>query len=205
MGIDQQFLWGPAVLISPILTQGQSQLSYYLPGTRWFDYFTGLPLDGPTTESVPVTQYTKPMLHVRAGYILPTQRPANNTVHSRQNPFTLRVMLDSQGQASGSLFWDDGKSVDTYEQGNYYLANFNCVSNRLTMTIQHNQGVAEISSLHVEAVYVYGIERVSTVTVTSGSTLQTSFSQNYKPTEKILQLTTLNLQLQQAFTVQWQH
>lgn len=32
-------------------------------------------------------------------------------VNSRLNPFGLIIALDEQGQASGSLFWDDGDSI----------------------------------------------------------------------------------------------
>lgn len=35
----------------------------------------------------------------------------NLFVNSRLNPFGLIIALDEQGQASGSLFWDDGDSI----------------------------------------------------------------------------------------------
>lgn len=35
----------------------------------------------------------------------------NVFVNSRLNPFELLIALDEQGQASGSLFWDDGDSI----------------------------------------------------------------------------------------------
>lgn len=35
----------------------------------------------------------------------------NVFVNSRLNPFGLIIALDEQGQASGSLFWDDGDSI----------------------------------------------------------------------------------------------
>ena len=31
---------------------------------------------------------------------------------SRLNPFTIRVMLNADGQASGTIFWDDGQSAN---------------------------------------------------------------------------------------------
>ena len=43
---------------------------------------------------------------------------------SRQNPFGLIVALDENSQASGSLFWDDGESIDTVGTGNYFYATF---------------------------------------------------------------------------------
>lgn len=31
--------------------------------------------------------------------------------YSRQNPFSLIIAPDEQGEASGCLFWDDGDSI----------------------------------------------------------------------------------------------
>ncbi|XP_012938524.2 lysosomal alpha-glucosidase, partial [Aplysia californica] len=39
--IDRQFMLGPALLISPILTQGATTVDAYVPQGRWFDYITG--------------------------------------------------------------------------------------------------------------------------------------------------------------------
>lgn len=38
--IDKQFLWGPALLISPVLELGQVSLDAYLPDDVWYDYYT---------------------------------------------------------------------------------------------------------------------------------------------------------------------
>ena len=38
--IDEQFLWGSDILVSPILHQGQKNLSYYLPKGTWIDFYT---------------------------------------------------------------------------------------------------------------------------------------------------------------------
>lgn len=47
-------------------------------------------------------------LHVRGGYILPTQEPALNTMQSRKNPFGLIVALDETFSAIGDMYYDDG-------------------------------------------------------------------------------------------------
>lgn len=38
--IDKQFLWGPALLISPVLAENQTELVGYLPADVWYDYYT---------------------------------------------------------------------------------------------------------------------------------------------------------------------
>nr|XP_009938377.1 PREDICTED: sucrase-isomaltase, intestinal-like [Opisthocomus hoazin] len=92
--IDMQFLWGPGLLISPVLDPG-AKISVR---KEWTDLY--LPED-------------KMGLHLRGGYIYPTQNPANTTVASRKNPMGLIIALDDNSAASGDLFWDDGESTDT--------------------------------------------------------------------------------------------
>jgi hypothetical protein len=61
-------------------------------------------------------------LHIRGGYVIPTQRSGNNTVESRQNPFTLVAALDSKDFATGELFIDDG--ITQIDSKRYLLYNF---------------------------------------------------------------------------------
>jgi hypothetical protein len=36
----------------------------------------------------------------------------------------LIVTLDDNGKAKGDLFWDDGETIDSFENGEYFLAQF---------------------------------------------------------------------------------
>lgn len=36
---DRQMLWGPALLISPVLEAGKQAVEAYFPDARWFDYY----------------------------------------------------------------------------------------------------------------------------------------------------------------------
>jgi len=77
--IDRQFLWGPSLLISPVLEEGNTTVDAYLPDDRWYDYYTGRVMSsrkGHVTLDAPLDHIP---LHVRGGYIIPTQEPANNT------------------------------------------------------------------------------------------------------------------------------
>jgi alpha-glucosidase len=40
------------------------------------------------------------------------QKPGNTTTESRKNDYSLLVVLDGIGEASGDLFLDDGLSID---------------------------------------------------------------------------------------------
>ncbi|ELT99256.1 hypothetical protein CAPTEDRAFT_104324, partial [Capitella teleta] len=111
LDIDDQFMWGPALLISPVLEENTTSIRAYIPDSRWFSYYDGKEVD----VRANFTQLEAPLdfipLHVRGGHVLPTQRPANTTVTSRNNPLGLIAALDDAGEARGSLFWDDGEEL----------------------------------------------------------------------------------------------
>lgn len=103
-------------------------------------------------------------LHIRGGYVIPTQTPGSNTYESRQKSFTLIAALDLNRQAMGQLLIDDGESVDTIKNKNYLLSEFKVGSNSSTthwITISGvHQSVTpfptEISTT-VDIIKVYGV------------------------------------------------
>ncbi|NXQ52281.1 SUIS protein, partial [Anthoscopus minutus] len=123
-GIDTAFLWGPAFMIAPVLEEATRSVTVYFPEAQWFDYYTVLPSAWKKNYATVSAPLNKIPLYIRGGYILPQQAPATTTTESRLNPFGLIIALDEQGQASGSLFWDDGDSIDTIEKENYFLAKY---------------------------------------------------------------------------------
>lgn len=38
--IDTQFLWGPAFMVSPAMSVGQTEVRAYVPQGPWYDYYT---------------------------------------------------------------------------------------------------------------------------------------------------------------------
>uniref|UniRef100_A0A672PVR0 P-type domain-containing protein n=1 Tax=Sinocyclocheilus grahami TaxID=75366 RepID=A0A672PVR0_SINGR len=108
-GIDKQFLWGPALLVTPALDPGVTVVKGYLSYGVWYDYHT---VRGEFVDMD--TPLEKINLHLRAGHILPLQKLENNTHYSRQNTLGLIVALNDGGEAKGSLFWDDGEGIGEF-------------------------------------------------------------------------------------------
>ncbi|XP_064624521.1 maltase-glucoamylase-like [Lineus longissimus] len=202
LGVDRQFLWGEGLLISPILEMGQSKLEFYLPGKQgWYDYYTGKVLTTKENEML-VEPKTRIPLHIRGGYILPTQEPANNTYFSRQNSFGLIVAPSVQdGRSSGELFWDDGDSVDTYENGRYYMARFMGEKSRISMTIEYNSGVPEIEQRILDSIRIFHVDYNSPWVYINGNISHNSYS--YDKANKVLTLDNLNLKMTEDFTIEW--
>uniref|UniRef100_A0AAR2K3C5 Maltase n=1 Tax=Pygocentrus nattereri TaxID=42514 RepID=A0AAR2K3C5_PYGNA len=138
--IHRQFLWGPALLISP----GETVVSAYVPNARWYDYHT-VRL---TFVNMP-TPLNKINLHVRGGHILPWQKPENNTFYSRKNPLGLIVALGDDGTARGSLFWDDGEGIGMFQWNQMFF------QKTLTSTLLQN-GLDPADRLRLGHVRVWG-------------------------------------------------
>ena len=115
-GVDNQFMLGSCLLITPVLVPQAETVKTVFPGladkTIWYDWYTLK-----TVEAEPGVNTTieAPLGHIpifiKGGSILPLQQPGNTTKTSRQNPFSILIALDSQGSASGSLYLDDGESL----------------------------------------------------------------------------------------------
>lgn len=121
--IDEQFLWGPAILILPVLEESSTQVSAYLPNSIWYDYYTKSYIRSKGEHY----NFTAPLdtipLLIRGGYIIPQQAPKPTTTESRKSKIELLVATDETGQAQGQLYWDDGDSLSKFANV-YYIYKF---------------------------------------------------------------------------------
>lgn len=198
-GIDKQFLWGPALLICPILEEGQTVLNSYLPESKWFDFYTGALVteEGKMGHQMSIAPESKIPLFLRGGHIIPLQQPANNTVFSRKNIFKLMVALKKNGNAysaSGNLFWDDGDSINTTASNNYYYSTVTFERNVLKMTISGNPTV--VSDLKIGLIDILGYDGKTNASV-NGVSLTTSYDRK----TNVLSLTNLKLPLSQNVSI----
>ncbi|KAK2010371.1 family 31 glycosyl hydrolase [Colletotrichum eremochloae] len=117
-GADRQFLLGPAVMVTPCLVQGASTVDGVFPGvgkgTVWYDWYNQSAIAGVSagqnvTIDAPLGHIP---VYIRGGYVIPTQEPGLTTRESRSNPWGLLIALDVKGAATGSLYVDDGESLE---------------------------------------------------------------------------------------------
>lgn len=108
-----EYMFGPSLLVAPVLRQGQTTREVYLPaGADWFNYWTEKKLHGGQTVTVqaPIDQIP---LFVRAGSILPVGKPVEST-HEKQGLAQVKVYPGAD--ASFTLYSDDGTTYG-YEKG----------------------------------------------------------------------------------------
>ena len=115
--VDNQFMLGPAILVTPVLQPLVDYVNGVFPGvadgTIWYDWYTLQPEEvAPQENKTLSAPLEKINVHVRGGSILPLQEPGYTTTESRQNPYSLLVALDKDGSAVGDLYLDDGISLE---------------------------------------------------------------------------------------------
>ena len=113
-GIGDQFMYGPAIMVSPVTTQGATSRSVYLPAGKWYDFWTGAAVNGGAsiTADAPLSQIP---LHIRAGSIVP-MGPEIEYATQKADTIELRVYPGANG--SFTMYEDEGDNYN-YETGKY--------------------------------------------------------------------------------------
>nr|XP_012788816.1 unnamed protein product [Sorex araneus] len=154
--IDRAFLWGPALMIVPVLEEGE-----HMPSS-WIGKFVEIPAP---LDIIP--------LFIRGGHILPTQNPDRTTTMSRLNPLGLIIALDHQGEASGSLFWDDGDSIDSIEKEQFFYVDYKFSHHMLKTTVVNN-GFQGVTNLAYGTIQILGLSARPQVVSVNGNTIADS-------------------------------
>jgi len=165
--IDEQFMWGSGLMIVPILYPNVTTTSAYFPEGIWYNAVTGQQMNS-SGEKVSLEILLEDIyLSVKGGIIITSQIPAQNTQASRKNPFILAVALDDKQKAEGEMFWDDGDSLDTYENGFYNQMKFKANKGKLTSSVVKS-GYA--TTMPLRSVNLIGFDHLPTVVSVNGET-----------------------------------
>ena len=115
-GIDDEYLFGPSLLVAPVTAFKARSRSVYLPaGANWYDFNSGAYHPGGRTI-VAAAPYERMPIFVRAGAIVPTGPAVQSTREQPDGPLVLHVFTGADG--SFSLYDDDGVSP-AYAQGKF--------------------------------------------------------------------------------------
>jgi alpha-D-xyloside xylohydrolase len=113
--ISDQYMFGPALMVAPVIKPGVANRSVYLPaGAKWIDFWTGKTYAGGLTVAAPAPITTMPVF-VRAGSIIP-YGPSVEYAMEKSDPIELRVYRGADG--AFTLYEDEGDNYN-YEKGAY--------------------------------------------------------------------------------------
>jgi len=115
--MDDEFMFGDALLVAPITRPGVDYRHVYLPAGTWFHYWTGTRVDGPA-HILAHAPLGRPAIYVRANTALPLGPEMNYVGQHDADPLTF-VLYPFEGTGTATFYEDAG---DGYEQLNGFYA-----------------------------------------------------------------------------------
>lgn len=131
-----EFMFGPAILVNPVYTQGATGRVVYLPPAAWYDFWTGGRLAGPAhiQASAPLDRLP---LYIRAGSILPLGPAMEWSTQKSADPIELRIYPGADGDFT--LYEDENDNYD-YTRGQYATIQLHWTDASRTLTIGARHG-----------------------------------------------------------------
>ncbi len=136
LNIGDQFMFGPAILVNPVTEQGATARHLYLPNTRWYDFWTGVPASGGKAIDSPAPLDRIP-LFVRAGSIVPIGPDVQYAAEKPADPIELRIYPGADGDFS---LYEDENDTYNYEKGAYAVIPMHWDDTKHTLTIGDRKG-----------------------------------------------------------------
>jgi alpha-D-xyloside xylohydrolase len=135
--IGDQFMFGPALLVNPVLQPDATHRNLYLPdASAWYDFWTGASING-SREIDADAPLDRIPLYVRAGSILPLGPEIEYADEKPAGPIELRIYAGADGEFN--LYQDAGDGYD-YEHGVHSVIPMHWSESNRTLTIGQREG-----------------------------------------------------------------
>ncbi len=152
------WMFGDALLVSPVVVSGETEHLVYLPAGTWYDYFRGTRIEGEQTINYKVDAKTWQDIpvFVRAGSILASQPQQNYVDEKPATEVTLDVFPDVH--SIQFVYYDDDGETYAYEKGKDYRQTIKAQRNALGIQLQIGKAEGTFhSALQSYFVKVHGI------------------------------------------------
>ena len=134
--LGDQFMFGPAFLVKPVTDPGASTTRVYLPQSRWYDFWSGMPTEGSRIIDAASPLERLPV-YIRAGSLVPMGPLVEWSTEKPADPIELRVYRGADGEFT--LYEDENDNYN-YEKGARALIPFRWDESKQTLTIGDRQG-----------------------------------------------------------------
>jgi oligosaccharide 4-alpha-D-glucosyltransferase len=143
-----QFMWGEALLIAPVLEKGITTRPVYLPQGAWYALSTEEKFNGAQWITATATLKDIPVF-VKEGSFIPTfqsKNPIRNTADYTGKEIGIKY-YPSPKKTSYTLFDDDGHTNNTLATGKYELVHFEgqAVGNKIRIHIRAGNNFTRMS------------------------------------------------------------
>jgi len=114
--INDQFMFGPAILVNPVSAYKSRSRAVYLPsGSTWYEMKTGSGIAGGQTIQADAP-YTEIPIYIKAGSIIPCGPEIQYTTEKPADPIRLFVYTGNNGSFT---FYEDENTNYNYEHGKF--------------------------------------------------------------------------------------
>ena len=134
--IGDQFMFGPAFLVSPVTEPAASMRQLYLPNAKWYDFWGGTSSQGGKMIEAAAPLERIP-LYIRAGSILPLGPEMEWSNEKPADPIELRIYRGADGDFT--LYEDENDNYN-YEKGVYATIPLHWDDSNGTLTIGDRKG-----------------------------------------------------------------
>ncbi len=132
---DLQYMWGPAILVAPNCSDGDS-VDVWLPPGSWYDFWDDSTVSGGRAFACPAPGGRIP-LFVKTGSVIPMAEPALSTAFMHRD--TLVIHVYAGGDGGFPLYEDDGRS-EAYRTGASRITQITYAGRQSTLTVAPASG-----------------------------------------------------------------
>lgn len=162
---DQFYLGNSGILVKPVTEPQQQSTTIVMPGnTVYYNFTNGIPSGDPITDHINIDTGldTIPMV-LEAGHIIYTkQRYRRSSRLMANDPYTMIVALDNNGNALGRLYIDDGESFD-FVDGKFLDIVYRAAILGSELTITSSNVHDGFDNKKIDKVIVLGVDHVRSV------------------------------------------
>lgn len=156
INMNDEFMVGDSILVSPVVNPGQTKKMVYLPKGVWYDYDTKERIDGGTYIIKDAPLDVCPV-YIKAGAVIPNF-PVQQYIGEQKIE---KLILDVYpGEGSCTHYQNDGESFE-YQDGVYNEYRFSNCDGKVDMEIVHNgykEKYKEVEIHYKEGINIIQIE-----------------------------------------------
>jgi len=194
------YLWGDALLVSPVTSANQTVWPTKLPEGVWFDFFSDTKYQGSQTVNYPLSQDNFPVW-VKAGSFMPMTDGLSRTEQFDTRKIEMHYWHDNSVNSSSYTYYeDDGKNPASVKKGLYTKLLLNASVDdkaELTLTLDSEGSYIGMPKQRDITYVVHGLsEKPQSVSLDGrsvpvmwdekGKTLSLAFSCDYQQSVKVV-------------------
>lgn len=142
---SDSYLWGKDLLVTPILQPGVTFKKIYFPeNANWYNFYGNEKYPGGQYKTIAVAAQHIPVFVKGGAFITKVSRILNTEAYNFKNLIVDFYYDESVSKSTNYVYFDDGKTPETYENNNYEKLHYNARNkqNSFSITIENEVATA---------------------------------------------------------------